>query len=137
MDYMNCKKLQYYKMQCIMGLEWTNHVLVPLNTPNPPNTLTLQLHDQLQEMEVLLRMYVWAANFKWQQASFKMSLTTKGETRPNTLIIEYTLIRYQLCIHILGIFAYIVGWHDIDMPNVYSCQIIHQLLILLEWKIYW
>jgi hypothetical protein len=57
-----------------MGLEWTNHVLVPLNTPNPPNTLTLQLHDQLQEMEILSRMYVWAANFKWQQVSFKNEL---------------------------------------------------------------
>jgi hypothetical protein len=63
MHYMNCKKFQNYKMQCIMGSEWTNHVLVPLNVPNPPNTLTLQLHDQLQEMEILLRMYVLAINF--------------------------------------------------------------------------
>jgi hypothetical protein len=78
MHYMNCKKLQYYKMQCIMGLEWTNHVLVPLNIPNPPNILTLQLHDQLQKMEIILRMCVWAANLKWQQVFFKMSLTTKG-----------------------------------------------------------
>jgi hypothetical protein len=75
---MNYKKLQYYKLQCIMGLEWTNHVLVPLNTPNPPNTLSLQLHDKLQEMEILLGMYVWATNFKWEWVSFKMNLTTKG-----------------------------------------------------------
>jgi hypothetical protein len=46
------------------GIGMNQLVLVPLNIPNPPNTLTLQLHDQLQEMEILLRMYVWATNFK-------------------------------------------------------------------------